>query len=78
MSLPFLKPKKIASVIGEARRKDGSKDVEQLGHSEQLVKIAEQLISAVHAKDATKVAQALDDAFEHLEVTEPDEDNQGV
>jgi hypothetical protein len=74
--LPFLQPKNIASIISETRKKDGTKSVEPLGHSEELIKIAEHLIASVHAKDAKAVAQSLDDAFDHLEETEPDEDNQ--
>ncbi len=53
--LPFLKPKQMASTIimnSKDERKDGSAP-------EHLVKLAEKLISAVHAKDSSEVAACL-------------------
>lgn len=59
--LPFLQPKKLASVIIAKRNEDGtSKPDEHEGeHTPELIKACEDLISAVHSKDATSVASAI-------------------
>jgi hypothetical protein len=76
--LPFMKPKNVASIISEIRKSDGNKNVEETmeaNDDSELTKIAETLISAVHMKDAAKVAEALEDAFEHLE-SQPHSENE--
>lgn len=64
--LPFLKPKKAASVITANTNPDGGIDSE--GPVDEmdpgLMASAEDLIRAVHAKDATAVAHALQAAFD--------------
>jgi hypothetical protein len=67
--LPYLQPKKMASVIIARRHADGShkSSHEEGQHAPELMSCAETLIKAVHAKDAHAVAQALEDAFKHLE-----------
>lgn len=59
--LPFLQPKKLASTILAKRNSDGtSKPDEHEGeHKPEHMKAAEDLISAIHSKDATKVADAI-------------------
>ena len=66
--LPFLKPKQIGSVIIARRKASGSIEPEQEEGSEHpaMVNAAEKMISAVHAKDATSVAEAMRMAHEHL------------
>jgi hypothetical protein len=68
--LPFLKPKKQASVVVVKHHAEGG--LEPL-HEEgemhpALIGAAEALISAVHAKDAHEVAEALQAAFEICEM----------
>lgn len=62
--LPFMKPRPQGAVIIAARKPDGSHspEKEEGGVNPALMAIAEDLISAVHAKDATGVAHALDAA----------------
>jgi hypothetical protein len=64
--LPFLKPKKVAAVIVANRQPDGSMESE--GSEDEmdpgLMAVAEDLIRAVHGKDARAVAQALQAAFD--------------
>lgn len=66
--LPFLQPKKMSSTILAKRRPDGTtQDMNEEGMpSPALMAVAEDLISAVHAKDAMKVASVLESAFEIL------------
>jgi hypothetical protein len=72
--LPFLQPKKLSSTI-IANRKNAATPIESSKpegeHSPQLMAAAEALISAVHAKDATKVATALLDAFATIDQDAP-------
>lgn len=67
--LPFLKPKKMASVIIATRKPNGSVMPEhEEGESEPgLMSAAEDLISAIHSKDASAAASALQAAFEMME-----------
>lgn len=64
--LPFLGPKKISSVIVAGRKPDGSLNPQgDEGEMDAgLMSAAEDLIQAVHAKDATAVASALKAAFQ--------------
>lgn len=63
--LPFLEPKKITSVLVSKRKSDGTADTlqEEGEHDPGLLSAAEDLISAVHAKDANAVADALKAAY---------------
>lgn len=74
--LPFLKPKTVAGLIVSTRKKDGSGIEEQHSEGDEGAPIeacAEDLIRAVHAKDAKGVAAAFRAAFEILEM-EPHEE----
>lgn len=64
--LPFLQPKKMASVIVSSRKSDGSKgpEKEEGEHDPGFMSASEDLISAIHAKDAKGVADALKAAYE--------------
>jgi hypothetical protein len=71
--LPFLKPKRAASVIMTTRSAAGEKvgaDQEQGEQNPELMSIAEKLIGAVHAKDASAVAEALQAAQSLLDIDE--------
>ena len=72
--LPFMKPEKAASVI-VARLKDHKVEAEheEGGHHPVLKKAATDLMQAIHMKDASAVAEALKDAFLHLD-SEPHEE----
>ncbi len=66
MSLPFLQPEKMASVIAARRvKKDGSQSTEpaQGEHPPELMAAAEDLIRQVQNKSASGVATALKNAF---------------
>jgi len=60
--LPFLKPNKMAAVIMANRKPDGgvSDEKEEGEASPELMNMAEDLISAVHMKDAKAVAEILE------------------
>lgn len=78
MQLPFLDKKRIAGSIMETVRKPKSEEPEkkeELEISEELMAIAEDLISAVHAKNAKNVAIAMKAAFLVLE-NEPHQENE--
>lgn len=62
--LPFLKAKKLGSILMARHKPDGGMEPmnEEGEHKPELMSAAEALISAIHAKDATAVAQALKDA----------------
>ncbi len=66
--LPFLKPKRMAGIIvAKAKPEGGMEPMNEEGESApDLMNIAQDLISAVHAKDADAVAMALHEAFECL------------
>jgi hypothetical protein len=59
--LPFLKPKNIASTIISSYKPEGklADEHEEGDMHPELMKHAESLISAVHAKDAKAVAEAM-------------------
>lgn len=66
MNLPFLKNKKISSLIVSQRNPDGTHD-EQHSEGDEYVGLesaAEDLIRAVHSKDTQGVCAALKAAFE--------------
>lgn len=65
MSLPFLNPSKMASTILMKQKPDASIEVEgEEGEMDAGLKsAAEDLISAVHSKDAEAVAMALQNAM---------------
>lgn len=63
--LPFLAPKKQAGVIIAKRVGDKTEPMHEEGEEDPgLMAAAEDLISAIHAKDAKAAAQALKAAFE--------------
>lgn len=63
--LPFLAPKKQASVIMAKRVGDKTEvESEEGEHAPGLMAAAEDLISAVHAKDAKGVASAMKAGYE--------------
>lgn len=64
--LPFLKARKVASVIIARRKPDGAIESEKEEGEEDpaMLSVAEELISAVHSKDATRVAAVLEAAFD--------------
>lgn len=61
--LPFLKPKKLATVI-VSKMKDGQMKPEE-EQSSDLLQCAEELIKAIHSKDAEAVAKVLQDLQEY-------------
>jgi len=66
--LPFLAPKKQAGVIMAKRVGEKTEPMHEEGeHEPGLMAAAEDLISAVHAKDAKAVADAFKAAFEVCE-----------
>lgn len=67
--LPFLQPKKAAAVIIAKRKPEGSAEPmhEEGEEDPALMSCAEDLISAVHAKDAVGVANAMRAAFEVMD-----------
>ncbi len=75
--LPFLQPKKAAGVIMAKRTPQGTTEPmhEEGEHEPGLMSAAEDLISAVHAKDAKGVADAFKAAFEVCE-SYPHEENE--
>lgn len=74
--LPFMKPKNIASIILQKRSSEGkvTAEAEEGQESPKLMEYARDLISGVHAKDETKVAQALEAAHKFMNpAIEPEE-----
>ncbi len=65
--LPFLKPKPQTGIIVETRKSDGGSKPDESEENHGLTACAEDLIRAVHAKDAKAVASALQAAFEVCE-----------
>ena len=75
--LPFLKPKNVAGLIIQKRSADPSVSPQEGPEDEQdqgLTSAAEDLIRAIHAKDAQSVAAAIRAAFEMLDGDESHED----
>lgn len=75
MSLPFLKPKHIASVIMTKRKSDGTQDPAPEEHQDfdSLDTASADLIRAVSAKDEKGVTAALRAAFQILDSEQPEE-----
>lgn len=76
--LPFLQPRKMSSVMMAVTKPEGG--VENKGPEEEedhaLMSASEDLISAIHAKDATAVAKAWRSGSEILDQDdEGDEEN---
>lgn len=73
--LPFLQPKKLASVIIARQKEDGSvvPEHEEGEQSPELKSHAANLIRAMHAKDEDGVAEAMQDIHNHLNPDEPDD-----
>jgi hypothetical protein len=65
MSLPFLKPKAVGSVIIVKAKPEGgtAPESEEGKHAPELLSASEDLIQAIASKDATAVADALAAAF---------------
>lgn len=70
--LPFLQPKKLASVIALKHKKDGSNEPshEEGEHTPELMSASEELINAVHSKDANRVAAAVKAIHNHVNIKE--------
>lgn len=65
--LPFLQPKKMGAMIMAKRVNNKTEDIAEEGAPHpQLLKHTEDLISGIHAKDATAVATALESINEHF------------
>lgn len=64
--LPFLHPKKIASVIIARHKPEGGMEPlhEEGSETPELMMACEDLIQCIHGKDAAGVAKAFKDAFE--------------
>ena len=76
--LPFLPAKKQGSVVVHKVKEDGGLDV-GIPEDEKdpgLMAMAEDLIRAVHAKDAAAVVDAMQCAFDMME-TQPHQENEG-
>ncbi len=67
--LPFHKPRKAGSVVSVVMHKDSSQEPmhEEGEHPQELVMAMDQLIQALHNKDANKASEAFRAAFECLE-----------
>lgn len=74
--LPYLKPKMQPSLIVETRKADNTKETKPEDDDSGIVSCAEDLIRAVHAKDAKSVAAALRAAFDVLDSAEPEADDE--
>lgn len=62
--LPFLQPKKLASIIIAKHTEKGAEPMHEEGEpAPHLMSAAEELIRAVHDKDAAAVAKALSTAM---------------
>lgn len=77
MELPFLKPKKMASIILMSK-KSADKPAEPISEegesSAELMQASERLIKAVIDKDTKAVASALSEAFMSMEKAEESQD----
>lgn len=62
--LPFLRPKHQPTVVEIKRKPDGEVSTAEQSEDQGLISCAEDLIKAVHAKDAKGVAQAIKAAVE--------------
>lgn len=75
MSLPFLNPKKIVSVVTAKTKPEGG--IEDTGREDEMdpgiLSAAEDLIRAIHAKDSHAVVEALEAAFQMLDQDYPEE-----
>lgn len=71
--LPFLDKKKLSSTIISLRTKEGKtvEHPENEAHPE-LLKAADMLIGGINAKDAQKIAEAMQMAHVHLNKDKPD------
>lgn len=66
--LPFLKPKKMGSVVGVVTKADGEvKSTGEEGEDVGMVAAAEDILSAIALKDAPALALALRSAYELCE-----------
>lgn len=66
--LPFMQPKKITSVLVGKKNPDSSLELEASEEMDAgIMSAAEDLIRAVHSKDAKAVAGALQSAFEMMD-----------
>lgn len=76
--LPFLKPKTVAGLIISHRKPDGGKEESHSEGNEDhgLDACSEDLIRAFHAKDTKGVSAGLKAAFEMLESSKTDSDDE--
>lgn len=77
--LPFLEPKKLSAVIIAKRKPSGEQESvkEEGAVAPELLACCEELIKAIHDKDATSAAKAFMACFEHCE-QEPHEEGPHV
>lgn len=79
--LPFLNQHKMGSMMTNARKSDGTGSLEPAASDDKenhtLMGIAQELIAAVHAKDAKAVASALEAAVGVLNDDNSDEAEEG-
>lgn len=79
MELPFLKPKKVASVIIMSKKKADSpaEPVSEEGEeTAELLKASEDILKAIVNKDAKALAQAFNNAYMALEKEEHESENE--
>lgn len=75
MTLPFLEPKKISSVIMAKTKPDGGVEPDMDDPNAGLHSAAQDLLSAIEAKDVAGVASALSAAHDINSSSEPDGDD---
>lgn len=71
--LPFLQPKKIASIVMMSRKKkDGSIEPvnEENEHKPELIQACENILKAINNKDSKELASALISAYSTMENAE--------
>jgi predicted outer membrane lipoprotein len=72
------KKKTLTAILGPRSENIGERsEIENGGVEDSLLACAEELISAVHAKDAQGVVEALQAAFEHMEMQPHAENMEG-
>jgi hypothetical protein len=64
--LPYLKPRRVAGlIVAKTKPQGGIEDLHEAGsEDEAIIACAEDMIRAMHAKDAKSLASALKAAFE--------------
>lgn len=73
--MPFLKPRNLAATIIASKSVKGPIQEDEKA-SEDMLKIAESLLSAIADKDAERVAKALKNAWECMESYEVEDEQE--